>query len=45
MKRNPIGTEQNLGQHNRKSSLRNGKFVKGPARGRKGMGRGGKLKR
>ena len=45
MKRNPIGTEQDLGKHTRHTSLRNGKFVGGPKRGRKGKGRGGRLKR
>lgn len=45
MTRNPAGYMQEPGRHTRHSTERNGKFVRGPKRGRKGVARGGRLKR
>jgi hypothetical protein len=45
MKRNGIGHHLNVGRSSRRTSERNGKFVHGPAKGRMGKAKGGRVKR
>jgi hypothetical protein len=44
MKRNPAAYMANASRHTRRTIETNGKYVRGKRRGRKGVGRGGKVR-